>query len=178
MRVSHASNRFLLAVFTLVCCYSTLIANDKFAESRDQILRGLLDEPALPESQVFRAKGSDAQGSTASVNLRIRFDHGSAQLKPESMSLLNELGAALMNPRIRNRRVTLIGHTDATGTVAYNLTLSQHRAEAVKAYLVDTLELEPERFDWLGKGESEPLNNNATTIQREVNRRVEISLLP
>lgn len=165
-----------IATIFLLTALSQLQANDTFAEDSEQILEGLIGEPLPDETQLFRAKGSAS--SVASVNLRIKFDHGSARLKSESIGLLNELGEALQNSRIRKRRVSLNGHTDSSGAAAYNLALSEQRAKAVKDYLVNKLGLASERFALSGLGESAPLNNNATQIQREVNRRVEISLLP
>ncbi|MFK7893222.1 MAG: OmpA family protein [Granulosicoccus sp.] len=166
----------IAAAAVLTGASAVLLADDRFANDSQQILEGLTRGPVPDENQLFRAKGASAPLN--SVNLRIKFDHGSARLKPVSLGLLDELATALKNEKIRQRRVALIGHTDSTGSEAFNLTLSKQRAKAVKEHLVRHLGLATERFELSGLGESAPLNNNATPIQQEVNRRVEISLLP
>lgn len=162
----------------LICLSAVALADGRFAENEEQILHGLTSEPVRNESLLFRAKGGTQSGPTASVNLRIKFDHGSARLKSESAGLLDDLAKALQHSRIRERQVTLIGHTDSSGTEEYNLALSKQRAQAVKDHLVHVIGILPERLLLSGLGESSPLNDNATQIQREVNRRVEISLHP
>jgi OOP family OmpA-OmpF porin len=102
-----------------------------------------------------------AATSTAPPSLTLRtitFEFGSAQLRPESVETLRNLGNAL-NQELKDERAFVIeGHTDRTGTRAYNDVLSKHRAEAVKEYLVKELGVSAERLQTVGKGYSEPVD--------------------
>ena len=73
-------------------------------------------------------------------------------------------------------RVELAGHTDARGSEAYNQTLSQARAEAVKRYLVGK-GIAADRMQAVGYGESKPVADNNTEDGRELNRRTELTVL-
>ena len=74
--------------------------------------------------------------SEVSLLLRIEFGFDSAELTGNAMRDLDGVAAALNDPRLAAARLTLEGHTDATGPEGYNLRLSQRRAAAVVAYLV------------------------------------------
>ena len=71
--------------------------------------------------------------------------------------------------------LTVQGHADSTGTEAYNLALSLRRAETVQQYLVSR-SIEPSRLRIEGYGEQIPLEDNATSEGRSLNRRVEFTL--
>jgi OOP family OmpA-OmpF porin len=68
------------------------------------------------------------------------------------------------------------GHTDNVGSDAYNLDLSQRRAEAVRAFLVQN-GIRGTRVTAQGQGESSPVASNTTEAGRQQNRRVEIVVL-
>ena len=72
-------------------------------------------------------------------------------------------------------RLTVDGHTDATGTEATNLVISQRRAEAVRSVLLEA-GVRPERVTAVGSGELRPIASNETRDGRARNRRVEIVL--
>jgi len=82
----------------------------------------------------------------------ITFEFGSAQLKPEAMVTLQNLGKALKEDFPATNAFLIEGHTDAAGTFAYNQELSRQRAEAVKAYLVQQMGLNPDQLQIAGKG--------------------------
>ncbi|MCL4152429.1 UNVERIFIED_CONTAM: hypothetical protein GTU68_058041 [Idotea baltica] len=67
----------------------------------------------------------------------------------------------------------IVGHTDADGDDKTNLTLSKNRAEAVKTALIQIYGVDAGRLSTDGKGESEPLQDNATSEGKAQNRRVE-----
>lgn len=88
----------------------------------------------------------------------ITFQFGSAQLRPEFIETLRNLGNAL-NQQLKDEKAFVIeGHTDRTGARAYNDELSKRRAEAVKEYLVKDLGVSADRLETVGKGFSEPAN--------------------
>ena len=69
-----------------------------------------------------------------------------------------------------------VGHTDSIGSTTYNEKLSLRRADAVKAYLV-AKGLDPARLYTEGKGEAQPIGDNATAEGRAQNRRVTIEVV-
>lgn len=101
----------------------------------------------------------------------ISFDTGRSNIKPEMRSVLNELTKNLDS----DVRVTVVGHTDNTGSAAVNDPLSLDRAEAVKDYLT-ARGVPSQRVLVQGRGEREPIANNGTESGRAQNRRVEIYL--
>ena len=107
------------------------------------------------------------------VTLRneILFDFDSAGLRSASRDELREM-ADVFN-RYRDTTVVVAGHTDSTGSAAYNQRLSERRASAVSNYLED-LGVNGYRLDAYGYGESRPKSSNASASGRQQNRRVEL----
>ena len=108
------------------------------------------------------------------VNLKIQFDVNSYTIRRGSYKILNELGKALSDPRLRERIITINGHTDSDGKEKYNVRLSLNRAGAVKQYLIDQHGVSPDRLKVVGYGESIPLKPNTSKENKQLNRRVEI----
>lgn len=106
------------------------------------------------------------------IRYDIFFDFDSARLKSESEPALQNMLAALQADPAAN--VEIEGHTDWTGTDAYNLGLSQRRAQSVVDWLA-AHGVARERLTAVGKGEAEPVDSNDTRTGRAHNRRVEIS---
>jgi OOP family OmpA-OmpF porin len=71
--------------------------------------------------------------------------------------------------------VAIEGHADSTGPDAYNQKLSERRAKAVMAYLVNTVGIDPSRLTAVGYGESRPAYPNDTPENQAKNRRVEFT---
>ena len=76
-----------------------------------------------------------------------------------------------------NTTVNVIGHTDNTGEAAYNLDLSQRRAQAVSSVLING-GVSPSRIRAIGRGEDQPIASNLNAQGRQANRRVEIIITP
>ena len=76
-----------------------------------------------------------------------------------------------------DRKVLIVGHTDAVGDAAYNKQLSERRAELVKQFFVDNFEVEEDRLSTQGFGEQRPIASDATREGRRANRRVEVLIL-
>ena len=103
----------------------------------------------------------------------IYFETGKSTLKPESFAKLDEIVSIINEYPDYNLRLS--GHTDNVGKDASNLTLSQARVDAVKAYLVGKAVPE-NRLEATGYGESKPIATNKTAVGRAQNRRVEMEL--
>jgi outer membrane protein OmpA-like peptidoglycan-associated protein len=96
-------------------------------------------------------------------------------IRQDGQAQLDELGRTLLSPEFATRRIGLYGHTDAVGSSQANESLSELRAAAVQAYLLQRFRIAAERFDVGGFGESR-LKLPATPEDGR-NRRVEIVLL-
>lgn len=102
----------------------------------------------------------------------ILFDTGSDRLRPESTPTLKEIGDVLA--RHADLRLLIEGHTDDVGDAASNQALSEKRAAAVRAYLVERHGVAPDRLEAKGFGASRPAVPNDTPEGRQQNRRVEL----
>lgn len=102
----------------------------------------------------------------------INFDYDSAAIRPDSQEILADLFAGLKPSNAS--KITVIGHTSSEGTDTYNQDLSQRRAESVVRALVD-LGINQDKISAQGRGETEPIADNATEVGRSLNRRVEIN---
>ena len=101
----------------------------------------------------------------------VSFDTGRADIKPQMRPVLDEIGRNL-DPNVR---VTIVGHTDSTGSDAINDPLSRERAAAVRDYL-SARGVAPSRVSVTGRGSHEPVASNDSESGRAANRRVEIFL--
>ena len=99
------------------------------------------------------------------------FDVGRSDLKPGLRPVLDELGRGLD----KDMRITVVGHTDSTGSDAVNDPLSRDRAEAVRDYL-SVRGVPRDRITVVGRGSREPVAGNDSDSSRSQNRRVEIFL--
>ena len=103
----------------------------------------------------------------------ISFDTGSAAIKPQLRAVLDPFANSLRNDP--NARISIVGHTDNTGSEAVNNPLSVERAHSVRDYL-ETRGVADARIETAGRGEREPIADNSTEAGRAQNRRVEIFL--
>ena len=101
----------------------------------------------------------------------VLFDTGQATLKPGAASTIDRL-AVFLN-QAPERSVVIEGHTDSMGSDSFNLTLSESRANSVKAALV-AKGIQADRIVAVGKGEGVPVASNDNAAGRQQNRRVEI----
>lgn len=101
----------------------------------------------------------------------ILFDSGSDKIKPESYGTLKMIADALNQEA--SMKILIVGHTDADGSDTANLELSKKRAASVKEALTNDFGVSDANLDTDGKGENEPVDDNATTEGKAKNRRVE-----
>jgi len=120
-----------------------------------------------------RYRGAAPNDSAASqgglFGMRIQFDFDSADIRPESESMLESVGEMMGLEALSGRAVVIEGHTDAVGNDAYNQALSEKRARAIRAYLIDKFGVTPKRLVAVGKGERELYEKNNPNAA--VNRR-------
>ncbi len=102
----------------------------------------------------------------------VLFTHDSNDLLPAAKAALDTLAAQIADANLSAFRV--VGHTDATGSDAYNMTLSRERAAAVRDYFASLDSLASVSISSEGRGETDPVASNETEEGRELNRRVEI----
>ena len=103
----------------------------------------------------------------------VLFDFDKSDLTPAAKAQLDTLMDKLRNADVVSIKV--IGHTDSKGSDAYNQALSGRRASSVAAYLLSQ-GLAPNKLTSEGRGESEPVADNATDEGRAENRRVELHI--
>lgn len=103
------------------------------------------------------------------------FDVDSAILKPGADAEIDRV-AAVLN-KYPKTRIRIEGYTDSTGPEQYNQELSERRAQAVKNALI-TKGVSPERMVTVGLGESNPVAGNETPEGRQLNRRVNVVIIP
>ena len=103
----------------------------------------------------------------------VNFGFDSSDLTSAAKANLDKLAQVLKNNMDTN--INIYGHTDSKGTDAYNLSLSERRAAAVKNYLVSQ-GVSAGRMFTMGVGEKEPVASNDTDAGRAENRRVEFAI--
>lgn len=103
------------------------------------------------------------------------FEIDSAQIKPGFHSTMDKIGSVVN--RYGKTHLTIVGHTDSTGSTQHNQGLSQRRAQAVQNYFAQQGVI-PERMAAEGKGEAAPRASNNTAEGRRLNRRVEVYIEP
>ncbi|MHB8808388.1 MAG: OmpA family protein [Desulfobulbaceae bacterium] len=167
-----------------VCIYTVLIGDDPVGKSTLQAVADAsgcgfaTTESAVATTEgmndfvrkVFFEKVEVAQEKPVSFNLYVKFDFDKDTIRPEEEDNIDEVGSFLaMHPEIT---LTLEGHTCNMGSEAYNMGLSQRRAESVKRYMVTKFNIDPARLTTVGYAFSRPLESNATKAGRQANRRV------
>ena len=126
--------------------------------------RGIMVTPGDKAAQA-------AEERPRSFGFLIQFGFDSYEILPDSRPYLDEVGRMLNLKGLVDKRLVIVGHTDASGSGTYNLKLSKRRAEEIRSYLVANHRVDRARLQALGRGESEPLRGNDPFDAR--NRRVE-----
>jgi outer membrane protein OmpA-like peptidoglycan-associated protein len=117
----------------------------------------------------------EARGLVITLSGSVLFRSNESTLTAEARTRLGEVADALL--ATRERSILIEGHTDAQGSDAQNLDLSQRRADAVRSFLVER-GYDRGLVRAVGVGEGHPLADNDTDEGRANNRRVEIVVLP
>lgn len=144
-----------------------------FAKNSPTIQLDVIEIKALAAGLVTAGRMADEIARTGRVALyTLYFDTGRADVKPESDPTLQQI-AKLLQDRAA-LRLFIVGHTDATGTLASNVDLSQRRADAVVKTLIGTYGVDSARIRSAGVGPLAPVATNQTEDGRGTNRRVEL----
>lgn len=130
-----------------------------------------------PRPEEVRTRGiivrpaATAPDGPKSFGFLIQFAFDSSEILPASRPYLDQVGRMLNLDNLAERRLAIEGHTDASGSEAYNQKLSERRARAIASYLVTNHGVETSRLRAVGKGESRSLKGRDPLDPR--NRRVE-----
>jgi OOP family OmpA-OmpF porin len=147
---------------------------------RRQVMPAPVSAPApieeavmTPPAQVAAAQPREERrppSDQAAFGFHINFRFDSAVIPADAYEYLDTVGTVLHSePEIS---IVVEGHTDAKGSDAYNMKLSERRAKAVEAYLVQKYQIPVSRIHAVGKGEAEPLTANPFD---QSNRRVQFA---
>ncbi|MEJ0017404.1 MAG: OmpA family protein [Acetobacteraceae bacterium] len=138
--------------------------------SVEEMVRSLTPPPPGPLTRGIRVGQPPA--AAPAVSLNILFASGSAELTPEAIQTLNDLGRALSDPTLASFRFRLEGHTDTVGGRDYNKALSDRRAITVAEYLAGRFRLDRARLQPIGLGQDGLLVPTPDQTPEPRNRRV------
>jgi OmpA-OmpF porin, OOP family len=125
---------------------------------------------ATPANQQVAAVQQANPPERKSLNARVQFEWDSFRLTDDAKAVLDRLAGVLTDELMADQMIQIEGHADASGADEYNLSLSQLRARAVRAYLIEEHGISEDRLPFVGKGESEPYD--AANPSAPINRRV------
>lgn len=138
-----------------------------------------MDKQEQELNQELKGSGVEVQRQGDNINLNmpggITFDTAKANIKPNFNPVLNDIANVMV--KYPETRIEVQGHTDSVGSNEDNLRLSQLRAQSVSSALLSR-GVASGRINTVGYGESMPVASNDTPAGREMNRRVEIKIIP
>jgi len=137
------------------------------------VSRGLVFTGRKPDAAAEPA--AEKAPAPKAFGMAIEFAFNSAEISPESVASLDQIGSVLSQNRAIEFSITIVGHTDAVGEDSYNQRLSERRAAAVKAYFVDNHGVDPTRLATAGQGEAKLVDQ--ANPEAAANRRVEFHRL-
>jgi len=127
----------------------------------------------------LRGSGVSVERDGNNINLimpgNITFSSNKANIEQNFYSVLDSV--VLVLKEFDKTLIVVAGHTDSSGSDALNQRLSVQRAQSVSGYL-SAAGILNDRIEAIGFGETQPVANNNTEAGKELNRRVEITLLP
>lgn len=141
----------------------------------DGVFDGIDQCPDTPAGAEVDVRGCTVVQAGVAAGLlvldNVEFEFNSADIAAGTMATLSEVGQALTSRP--ESSVEIQGHTDAVGAAAYNMQLSQRRADAVRDYLLANFDLNADQLVAKGYGEADPIASNETDEGRSRNRRVQ-----
>jgi outer membrane protein OmpA-like peptidoglycan-associated protein len=118
----------------------------------------------------------EPRGMVITLSGEVLFASAKSDLLPQAQAKLSEV-ADVLTKQDRDSKIVVQGYTDSQGSASFNQDLSQHRADAVRTYLV-AHGIASDRITAQGFGAGKPVADNATAEGRADNRRVEIVVQP
>lgn len=140
------------------------------------VIGGKMDKQAKEIKETLPGAEVERVGEGIKVTLKeniVNFAYDKSDLQPLAKTNLDKLADVLVNNPDTN--INIYGYTDSKGTDAYNLSLSDRRAAAVKSYLISQ-GIASSRINTMGMGEANPVATNDTDEGRMQNRRVEFAI--
>ncbi|HRQ47888.1 MAG TPA: OmpA family protein, partial [Rhodocyclaceae bacterium] len=138
-----------------------------------------MDQQEAELRRQMEGTGVEVQREGDTIRLQapenITFDTNRADIKPQFRPVLDQLAASIS--QYPGTIVRVEGHTDSTGSAAYNQTLSENRAASAASYLIQR-GVDSTRIEAIGYGFTRPIADNNTVEGRAQNRRVEILIIP
>jgi OmpA-OmpF porin, OOP family len=150
------------------------VANEAQRQQIATDIAASLDQTYVVNNGLRVAASEQGVLDAALANRIIEFESSKATLTESGKEILDQMAAALM--KLKGVRVEVIGHTDNAGSRAGNLSLSQARAEAVKAYVAGR-GINGEQIAVSGEGPDRPVADNRTADGRARNRRIEFKVV-
>jgi len=108
------------------------------------------------------------------MTLKIEFDYDKSDVKPKYHNVIEKVAEFLK--KHPEATVVIEGHTDNRGSYAYNIKLSDRRADSVRNYLIEKFGVAPERISTKGYGYTKPIATNKTAAGRQKNRRIDAQI--
>ena len=174
MRGIILSQAVLLSALGLAGCGGVTV----FQDQTPVAVMGALPPPppaAEPEPEPEPPPRVELKDDKIEIHEKVQFEYNSANILEVSHSLLNEVADVIKKtPRIK--KIQVEGHASSDGADDYNLTLSDKRAKAVRAYLT-TQGVGKDKLVAKGFGETKPIADNESEAGREKNRRVEFNII-
>ncbi len=139
--------------------------------------------PAAPTTYTLSCTGDGGKASSSAnvalsekicITLKVQFDTDKAVIKPRYHNDIKQVGDFLK--KYPNATGVIEGHTDNQGGAEYNMKLSQKRADAVRAYIIDKFGIAGDRLTAKGFGLTKPVADNATAEGRAKNRRIDATI--
>ena len=156
----------------------------RYMDNQEASMRKALADSEAASIQRENQVAAQAESSSTKKSLDVLtvtfksdflFSVNSSTLLPGAYDELERVAQVLNQYPQTTMRIA--GHTDSTGSEAYNQKLSERRALSVKNALVD-MKVDPARMTTIGYGKSRPIADNSTEAGRQQNRRVEIRIIP
>ncbi len=145
---------------------------EKKAAVKEQVIKQTTTEK---RASTLRKLSKTYNPKTKTLTLDVKFELNRADIQTSYTNEIDQLGRALKENK--SLAIEVQGHTDTTGSRAYNMDLSSNRADAVRAYLIKKFDIKPTRIISRGYGPTQPMTSNETRMGREQNRRVDIKVI-
>jgi outer membrane protein OmpA-like peptidoglycan-associated protein len=193
-----AVHHIALAIAVIVLCGTQIVPASAQDPSTNQIINSLQPKVSFDPTQAAKdAKQADLvnrlqnaktrqitveerseiaeavkENDLPAIDLEVFFEFDSAMITSEALPILKKLGEALSDDRLKGSVYLVASHTDAKGSAAYNLGLSDARAKSVREFLIEKFHLDPKQLVAIGFGE-EQLKNKDDPLAAK-NRRVQV----